>query len=181
MSITNTETQLMRTSDSSPHTALPPLLTVTRTLGGLALLVVGAVHFQQYQYEFYSSIPTIGPLFLATFVAATSLGLFLLVPIRRPSGRLRRLVDEVAALSGVGLAAGAFVGLLISEHTPLFGFMEHGYRFAIVLALGSEAVAIALLTLFVVCTPHSTSTPGAASERELSGAGQARVASETER
>src|SRR6201996_2192919 len=180
MSITNTETHLMRTSDSSPPTALPPLLTVTRMLGGLALLVVGAVHFQQYQYEFYSSIPTIGPLFLATFVVATSLGLFLLVPISRPSGRLRRLVDEVAALSGVGLAAGAFVGLLISEHTPLFGFMEHGYRFAIVLALVSEAVAIALLTLFVVRARRPSSTPGVASGRELPGAGQPRVAPGTE-
>jgi hypothetical protein len=144
-------------------------------------LVVGGVHFQQYQYEFYSSVPTIGPLFLAAFVAATSLGLFLLVPIRRPSGRLRKLVDEVAALSGVGLATGAFVGLLISEHTPLFGFMEHGYRFAIVLALVSEAVAIALLTLFVVRARHLSSTPGTASGRELSGAGRPRVAPESER
>src|ERR1700761_6539177 len=102
MSITNTETHLMRTSDSSPPTALPPLLTVTRTLGGLALLVVGAVHFQQYQYEFCSSIPTIGPLFLATFVVATSLGLFLLVPIRRPGARPRRLVGAGAAPAGGG-------------------------------------------------------------------------------
>jgi hypothetical protein len=171
----------MRTSDSSSHTALPPVLTVTRTLGGLALLVVGGVHFQQYQYEFYSNIPTIGPLFLAAFVAATSLGLFLLVPIKRPSGRVRKLVDEVAALSGVGLATGAFVGLLISEHTPLFGFMEHGYRFAIVLALVSEAAAITLLTLFVVRARHVSSTPSAASGRELSGAGQPRLAPETER
>jgi hypothetical protein len=171
----------MRKSDSSTPTALPSLLTVTRTLGGLALLVVGGVHFQQYQYEFYSSIPTIGPLFLATFVVATALGVFLLVPIRRPSGRLRKLVDEVAALSGVGLATGAFVGLLISEHTPLFGFMEHGYRFAIVLALASEAVAIALLTPFVVRAPHLSSTPGSASRPELPGAGQPRVAPETER
>jgi hypothetical protein len=168
----------MRKSDSSAHTAFPSLLTVTRTLGALALLVVGAVHFQQYQYEFYSSIPTIGPLFLANFVAATSLGLFLLVPIRRPSGGLRKLVDEVAALSGVGVAAGAFVGLLISEHTPLFGFMEHGYRFAIVLALASEAVAIVTLTLFVVRGPHPSWRP---SRRELSGVGQPRVAPGTER
>lgn len=170
----------MRKSDLSTHTTFPSLLTVTRTLGGLALLVVGGVHFQQYQYEFYSSIPTIGPLFLATFVVATMLGLFLLVPIRRPSGRLRTLVDEVAALSGVGLATGAFVGLLITEHTPLFGFMEHGYRFAIVLALVSEAVAIALLTLFVVRAPHPSSTPGTASGPEFSGAAQPRVAPETE-
>ena len=97
------------------------------------------------------------------------------------AGALRKLVDEVAALSGVGVAAGAFVGLLISEHTPLFGFMEHGYRFAIVLALASEAVAIAMLTLFVVRGPHPSWRSGTASRQELSGAGQPRVAPGTER
>jgi hypothetical protein len=168
-------------SDSSTHTPPPSLLTVTRTVGGLALLVVGVVHYQQYQYDFYSAIPTIGPLFLANFTSATVLGLFLLVPIRRPSGRRRELVDGVAALSGVGLATGAFVGLLISEHTPLFGFMEHGYRFAIVLALVSEAVAIAMLTLFVVRGRCFSSRPGTASRRDRSGAGQRPVAPETER
>jgi hypothetical protein len=171
----------MRKSDPTTHTARPSLVTVTRMLGGLALLVVGGVHFQQYQYEFYSSIPTIGPLFLANFAAATALGLFLLVPIRRPSGRLRKLVDQVTALSGVGVAAGAFVGLLISEQTPLFGFMEHGYRFAIVLALASEAVAIAMLTLFVVRGADPSWRSGTASRRELPGTGQARVAPGTER
>jgi len=170
----------MRKSDSSTHTALPSLLTVARTLGGLALLVVAGVHFQQYQYEFYSSIPTIGSLFLATFVVATALGLFLLVPVRRSSGRRRKFMDTVAALLGVGVAAGAFVGLLISEHTPLFGFMEHGYRFAIVLALTSEAVAIATLTLFAVRAPHPSSTRGTASGPELSGAAQPRVVPEAE-
>lgn len=123
--------------------------TITRTLGAVALLVVGGVHFQEYHYDFYSSIPTIGPLFLANFIGATALGVFLLSPFRA-RGRLGTALDQVAALAGVGLAAGGFVALMISEHTPLFGFTEHGYRFAIVLALASEALAVALLTLFLV-------------------------------
>lgn len=126
----------------------PPLRTIARVLGALALLVTGSVHFQQYEFEFYSSIPTIGPLFLANFVAATALGLFLLSPIR-PGGRMGAILDRVAAIAGVGLAAGGLVSLLISEHTSLFGFTEHGDRLAIVLALTSEALAIALLTLFL--------------------------------
>jgi hypothetical protein len=121
----------------------------TRTLGAVALLVVGGVHYQQYRYDFYSAVPTIGPLFLANFVAATVLGLFLLSPRRAP-GRLGTALDRLAALVGVGVAAGAFVGLLVSEHTPLFGFSEHGYRFAIVLALVSEAVAMVMLALFLI-------------------------------
>jgi hypothetical protein len=122
--------------------------TTTRTLGAVALLVIGGVHFQQYHYDFYSSIPTIGPLFLANFIAATALGVFLLSPFRA-RGRRGRLLDQAAALAGVGLAASGFVALMISEHTPLFGFKEHGYRFAIVLALASEALAVALLSLFL--------------------------------
>jgi hypothetical protein len=74
-------------------------LTATRTLGALALLIVGGVHYQQYHYEFYSSIPTIGPLVLANFVAATALGLFLMSPLRPPGPR-GTMLDQLAALSG---------------------------------------------------------------------------------
>jgi len=129
----------------SPHL----FLTATRTLGALALLVVGGVHYQQYHYDFYSAIPTIGPLFLANFVASTVLGLFLLSPFRA-RGRLGTTLDRLAALAGVGVAAGAFVGLLVSERTLLFGFSEQGYRFAIVLALVSEAVVMVMLALFLI-------------------------------
>jgi hypothetical protein len=136
-------------------------LHATRTLGALALIVVGGVHFQQYRYAFYSSIPTIGPLFLANFVAATALGLFLLAPVRPSLGRLGRLLDQAAALAGLGVATGALAALLISERTPLFGFREHGYRFAIVLAITSEAVAIAMLTLFLIgARPHARRRSG---------------------
>ena len=34
----------------------------------------------------------------------------------------------------MGVAAGSLAALLISEHTRLFGFMEHGYRLAAALA-----------------------------------------------
>jgi hypothetical protein len=126
----------------------PTTSAITRTLGALALLVVAGVHYQQYEYDFYSAIPTIGPLFLALVVSATTLGLFLLSPVR-PLRRLGRFPDQLAALAGVGVAAGALVGLLISEQTPLFGFQEHGYRFAIVLTLASEPVVITMLSLYL--------------------------------
>jgi hypothetical protein len=135
-----------RPASTAAHRRSPA---ITRTLGAVALLVIGGVHFQQYHYDFYSSIPTIGPLFLANFIGATALGVFLLSPFRA-RGRRGKLLDQAAALAGVGLAVSGFVALMISEHTPLFGFEEHGYRFAIVLALASEALAVALLTLFLV-------------------------------
>jgi hypothetical protein len=124
-------------------------LRVARTIGAIALLVVGVVHLEQYTAAHFSVIPTIGPLFLVNFIAATSLGLLLLIPIRRSARRGRLLFDSLAALAGVGVAAGALAALLISEHRSLFGFMEHGYRLEIVIAIASEAVAIVSLVVFL--------------------------------
>ncbi|HWF35469.1 MAG TPA: hypothetical protein VG295_08845 [Solirubrobacteraceae bacterium] len=127
-----------------------PLITASRTLGALALLLIGAIHYQQYHYDFYSAVPTIGPLFLLNAISGTALGLYLLVPVRSRLGRRGKLLDQLAALAGIGVAAGGLAGLLISEHAPLFGFMEHGYRFVIVLAIAADAAAIVLLTVFLV-------------------------------
>ena len=143
-------------------------LTATRTLGPLALLVIGIVHYQQYRSAFYSSIPTIGPLFLLNFVAGTSLGLFLIVPVRPRLGRLGKLLDQFAALAGLGVAAGALVALVVSEHTPLFGFMEHGYRFVIVLTIAADATAIVLLTLFLIVARSAPRDPSEGSSQQRS-------------
>jgi hypothetical protein len=134
-------------------------LTATRTLGAIALLLIGGIHYQQYHYAFYSAVPTIGPLFLANFIGATILGLFLLAPGKSRFGRIGNVLEQLAALAGLGLAASGLAALLISEHTPLFGFMEHGYRFVIVLTIASEAVAIASLMLFLVGARTHSSRP----------------------
>ena len=127
-----------------------PVVALVRLLAAVSLLAVGGVHLQQYIVQDYRVIPTIGPLFLLNFIGGTVLGVYFLIPATRHAGRIRQLVDAVAALAGWFLAAGALVGLLVSEHTPLFGFMEHGYRFAIVLAIVSEAVAIVALAILMV-------------------------------
>ncbi len=137
-------------------------LTAARTLAAIALLLIGGIHYQQYRYAFYSAVPTIGPLFLVNFIGATMLGLFLLAPGKSRLGPLGSLLEQLAALAGIGLAASGFAALLISEQTPLFGFMEHGYRFVIVLTITSEAVAIALLTLFLAGARSHSQGHGAA-------------------
>jgi hypothetical protein len=126
------------------------LVALVRLLAALSLLAVGGVHIQQYIVQDYRVIPTIGPLFLLNFIGGTVLGLYFLIPVGPRAGRVRLLVDAVAALAGWFVAAGALVALLVSEHTPLFGFMEHGYRFAIVFAIFSEAVAVVALTILLV-------------------------------
>src|SRR5262245_25935511 len=90
-----------------------------RVLGALSLLAVGLIHLQQY-LDLYSTIPTIGTLFVLNFVGATVVGVGLLAP-------LPRLAHTLLALAGIGQAATAFAFLAISERTPLFGFQEPGY------------------------------------------------------
>ena len=93
-------------------------------------------------------IPTIGPLFLLNFIAGTVLGIYLLVPVGATAGQVRRTADLAVAWSGLAVASGSLIALLISERTPLFGFMEHGYRVEILIAIGAEAVAILALSAF---------------------------------
>lgn len=114
-----------------------------RTMGALATLVVGAVHLQQY-LSGYSSVSVIGPLFLLNFAGATVIG----VGILAPGSRLRS-IHGLLGLGGIGLAASSFVFLFISEHQPLFGFQEHGYRAAIVIALAAEALAVVSLAAYL--------------------------------
>jgi hypothetical protein len=136
-----------------------PASTVARALGAVALLVVGGVHLEQYTVAHFSVIPTIGPLFLVNFIAATSVGLVLLMPTRRSARHGRLVFDSLAALAGIGVAAGALAALLISEHRPLLGFMEHGYRLEIVIAIASEAVAIVSLGVFLAVADRRTHEP----------------------
>jgi hypothetical protein len=123
---------------------------VARLVAASGLVAMGAVHIQQYIVQDYRLIPTIGPLFLLNFIAGTALGLYFVVPVGRRAGRIRLRIDALAALGGWLLAAGALAALLVSEHTPLFGFMEHGYRFAIVFSIAAEAVALVALTVLLV-------------------------------
>ena len=125
---------------------------ITRLVSALALLSTGAIHIQQYYVADYRVIPTIGTLFLLNFIGATVLGLYLLVPARADAGRRRRLADALAALGGLGLAATSLIALFVSEQTPLFGFMEHGYRLEILVAIISEAVAAVALVAFLALT-----------------------------
>lgn len=119
-----------------------------RFCGALALLGVGAVHIDQYYAVHYEVVPVIGTLFVLNFAGAVALALLLLLPAERLAGRVlgrgEGLVAGLLALAGIGLAATSGTFLLVSEHTELFGFMEHGYRTAIILSLVAEGAAIVL-------------------------------------
>jgi hypothetical protein len=121
-----------------------------RLFGALALLAMGVLHLQQFLGAEYSSIPTIGTLFVLNFAGALVLTLALLAPLERVLPRFGAAAVSVLSLGGVAMAALSIVFLLISEHTALFGFMESGYRTPIVVALVSEGVAVALLGAYAV-------------------------------
>jgi hypothetical protein len=140
--------------DSTPLVRAPAANRLTlpngfavRSIGAFALFVVGGVHLQQYSAAYFSVIPTIGTLFMVNFIAATAAGLLLLISPAPVLRRIRPMLDVVATVVGIGVAAGALTALLISEHMPLFGFMEQGYRPEIVISIVAEIVAVAALCL----------------------------------
>jgi hypothetical protein len=127
-----------------------PVALASRLLGAVSLWLVGVIHLKEY-LDLYSAIPTIGTLFLLSFIGATAVALGLLTPVERLFGRFGGLVVIMLALAGIGQATMQFVFLAISEQRPLFGFQEPGYDpTAILQARITEVATVALLTTFLV-------------------------------
>ena len=121
-------------------------LKTMRRLGAITLIVVGAVHLQQYIGNDYSVLPTIGPLFLLNAIGAGIVAICLLAPIERMLGdRQAQLAAGLFAGVGLAIAIGSLVALFIAESQPLFGFMEAGYDTPILIAIVSEALTAILL------------------------------------
>jgi hypothetical protein len=118
-------------------------------LGALAVLATGVVHIQQYYVNDYSTVPTIGTLFFLNFVTAVVLAAGLIAPLRRVAGRYADAIRTVFAVSGIGLAVLSLAALFVSESSGLFGFQEHGYRTAIMLAIVAEVAATVFLVIFL--------------------------------
>ena len=134
---------------------------ILRGLAAAALLAVAAVHLYEYYVDHYSAIPTIGVLFVLNAVSATVLGLALLVPFGRlRPERLRPVALPAIAVGGIGVAGTSLVALFVSESTPLFGFMESGYRLVVVLAIVTETASILALGALLLAI-RSTRPPGA--------------------
>lgn len=111
-------------------------------VGALAVLATGADHLEEYAANNFASVPTIGTLFLLNFIAATIIGVGLLLPRARP-------VRALLALGGIGLAGSSLIALWISETSSLFGFTDYGFRPAIVAAIVAELTAVIALTAYL--------------------------------
>src|SRR3954462_15398626 len=119
-------------------------------LGALAVLATGVDHIQQYYVNDYSTVPTIGTLFFLNFVSAVVVAAALVAPLGRVAGRYTDAIRAAFAVGGIGIAVGSLAGLFISESSGLFGFVEHGYRTPIALAIVAEAAATCFLLVFLV-------------------------------
>jgi hypothetical protein len=122
----------------------------SRFLGALAVLATGVAHIEQYAVDNYSTVPTIGTLFLLNFVAAIVIAVGLITPLPHTARRYTDAVRAVFAVAGIGLAVLSLVALFVSESSGLFGFVEQGYRMAIVVAIVVEVAATILLVAFLL-------------------------------
>jgi hypothetical protein len=121
-----------------------------RYLGAVSILIVGGIHVQQYYDAYFRTVPTIGTLFLLSFVGAGVVGATLLAPVHLAGRRVGDAILVLASLGGIGIALGTLVSLIVSEYTPLFGFMESGYRLAIVLTLLFDVLTTVFLVVYLL-------------------------------
>ncbi len=140
-----------------------------RVLGALSLLAVGIIHLHEYQ-KLYSNIPTIGTLFVLSFVGAVVVCAGLLLPVDRLPRPWGDLAVIGLALAGIGQAVLQFVFLAISEQRPLFGFQEPGYDPAAIRAARVTEVAtvVFLIAFLILRTVHRRHQARAASQRRPS-------------
>jgi hypothetical protein len=83
-----------------------------RVTAALLVVATGVIHLYLYQ-DYFSSVATIGPLFLANFAAGVVVGVLIL--------RGRRRLWVLAGAAFCLLTLGAF---LVSVHWGLFGYNE---------------------------------------------------------
>jgi len=128
-------------------------------IGAAGVLATGADHLYEYSANGFSTVPTIGTLFLLNFIAATIVGVGLLLPLRRIAPRVADPVRSLLALSGIGIAVTSLVALWISESSSLFGFTDYGFRPTIVSAIVAESIAIVALSAYIVLARVRIPTP----------------------
>ena len=116
-------------------TALRVATTLLIVIGAVLAAYSGAVHIKLWN-DGYSTIPTIGPLFLFQGIVGVLLGLVLVAS--------RRLVMVVAT---AGFMVATIGGLLISVHSGLFGFVDTFAAPYAGLSLAAEAAGALVLVV----------------------------------
>jgi hypothetical protein len=92
------------------------------------------------------------------FIAATLVGVGLMLPLGRIAKHHATALRGLLALSGITIAATSLIGLWISENSRLFGFTEYGFRPTITVAIVAESTAIVALIAYLYLRRPSSSS-----------------------
>lgn len=110
-------------------------------LAGL-VLVGGIIHLQQF-LDGFSSIPIIGPMFLANALASGAIAALLI---------WRR--ESLWVIGGAAVAAGSLVAFLISRGPGLFGYVSTTFEAPEILAVTVETAAVMVAALILIRSPR---------------------------
>ena len=110
--------------------------TPLRLAAAVLVLVVAAVHYEQY-LDSLSDVDTIGWLFL--------LNAALVVLLLQRDETLRRL----AALGAIPLCLGSLVSILLAMGGGIFGYQEPDWRGPVVLAVVAEVASLPVLVAYL--------------------------------
>ena len=119
-----------------------------RYAGAVLILVVGAIHLQQYAV-LIKDVPTIGELFLLNAAGAAVIAAMLVTGVRL-----------LGAVGGILLSAGAVVSILIARTSGgLFEYVEPTFRTPVLLSVIVEAAAILALVTYLVARRKDEGRP----------------------
>lgn len=110
------------------------------TLAALVLLG-GIIHLQQF-LDGFSSIPVIGPMFLANAIASGVIAALLI---------WRR--ESLWVIAGAAVAAGSLMALFVSRGPGLFGYVSTSFEAPEILAAIIEMMAVAVAAVILVRSP----------------------------
>ncbi len=114
------------------------------------VLLVGAVHYQQY-LDLLSQVHVIGALFLLNAAGAAALTVLLL----QRDERLRRL----AAAGAIPLCVGSLISIVLAMGGGIFGYQEPDWRAPIVIAVIAELAAVAVLVAYLASSLRRVEAP----------------------
>ena len=117
--------------------------TVLRYLAAALVLVVAAVHYQQY-IAMLSQVKTIGVLFLLNAAGGAALAVLLL----QRDERLRQL----GALGSIPLCLGSLVSIILAMGGGIFGYQEPDWRASVIIAVVAEVAALPVLVAYVAAS-----------------------------
>lgn len=111
-----------------------------RYLAAVLVLVVGAVHYQQY-VDFLSEVKTIDVLFLLNAAGGAALAVGLLWN--------DQTLNRLCAFGAIPLCLGSLVSIVLAMGGGIFGYQEPDWRTPVIIAVAVEVAAPPVLVAYL--------------------------------